>query len=496
MSGTETSAQQAPDPAPVFREGFCDEDKRPLVLWATILASAMGFIDGAVVPIALPSIRLSLDTSLAQAQWFSTAYFLTLASFNLLGGALGDRFGLGRLLRAALLFFVMASLGCAFASSAMDLIVMRALQGLGAAVLTAGSLATLSRAYPKEERGAAIGLWAAASAGATAIGPIAGGLALTYGGDEVWRWIFAINLPFGLVSFYLLRRADLSDDARSGARLDWLGAALITLGLLLLTWGLGADAGEGRVNLGVLGLSAFVILAFMFQQRLAKAPILPLRLFAARAFRVANLFSLVFYGMITSVFFFLPVLLIDVWREPAINVSAVFAPLAIFMGALSGPVGRLSDRIGPRPLLAIGALSIGFGALGLALATPSYAIWSQILPAMTLFGIGMALAVGPLSATVMKSIDDDLSGTASGANNTVSRVGGMLAIAGLTTVTTVVYRAAGGQKAFGATSEDIKHISASFVTFQTLCFIASALAIVAALVAWIGLPSRQKAKTT
>ena len=223
----------------------------------------MAFIDGSVVSIALPAMRDSLDASLVQAQWFSNAYMLFLTSLILLGGALGDKYGTARIFRLGIIGFVIASLACAFAPTAESLIVFRAAKGLGAAFMIPGSLAILSKAYPPDLRGKAIGTWAGASALTTALGPIIGGFALSAGGPELWRWIFAINLPFGVIALWLLLRAVSEDSTEDTAPLDWVGAGLVTIGLGALAWGLSAvqsgDAGALWIAVGGATLVSFVL---------------------------------------------------------------------------------------------------------------------------------------------------------------------------------------------------------------------------------------------
>ncbi|MEW9918565.1 MFS transporter [Marimonas sp. MJW-29] len=244
---TDVQASQAPA-APVFVEGFCRPEARKYVLIAAILASAMGFIDGFIISLALPAMRQSLDATLIEAQWFHNAYMLTLSALILVGGAVGDRFGLARAFSAGIAAFVAASLLCAIAPDPTFMIAARALQGVGAALMIPGSLAIITRAYPREERGWAIGFWAAASSVTTALGPVVGGLALTLGGPEAWRWVFAINLPLGAVTIWIIWAKVGADPVRGGARLDWPGALLATLGLFALAWG--ADDGRSWRGLG------------------------------------------------------------------------------------------------------------------------------------------------------------------------------------------------------------------------------------------------------
>lgn len=473
-------------PAPDFVQGFCDQDKRRLILVAAVLASSMSYIDGSVISIAMPALRQTLDASLTQVQWVHNAYLMTLSALVLVGGAFGDRFGLARVFGLGIALFVGASMVCAAAPSAAVLIPARALQGIGAALMVPGSLAILSRAYPREERGAAIGIWAAASAVTTAAGPIVGGLVLSLGGPEMWRWIFAVNLPLGALALWMLWRAVDRDPRQDWQRLDLGGAGLATLALGTLAWSL--TGGEGRILWAYLGAGAVLSAAVLWWEARHPAPMLDLGLFRSRAFKAVNLMTLTVYFAFSTIVFYLPMLVISSWGMREIDAAAAFAPLSIFIGAFSARAGRLADRYGARPLLTLGCGIMALSFVGLALVIPDQAFWSRVLPCTTLMALGMGLMIAPLSTAVMTSVADTQSGAASGVNNAIARIAGLLSIAAMGGFAAVVYASAGGGLSFGETAEAAAHVAASNRAFAMLCWVSAGLAGVSAAIAWLGLP--------
>ena len=469
--------------SPQFNAAFCDPSKRRRVLWAAILASSLGFIDGSVVAIALPAMRETLDASLAQAVWFTSAYLLTLTSLILTGGALGDRFGLGRVFGGGIALFVVASIGCAAAWDPTSLIVARAIQGMGAAFMVPGSLAVLNRAYPKEERGAAIGFWAGTSALTTALGPIIGGLVLTFGGPEMWRAVFAVNLPLGGLALWLLFSALVEDRTAETTPVDVLGALLATAALFSMAWALsGAEHGGGILVPWLLG-GITLLAVFIWHEGRTAYPMMPLGLFRNPIFALTNLFSLVIYGALAAVFFFLPMVLIALWDVTDIIVAAMFAPLSVFIAALSGPAGRWAGRMGPTVFLASGSAMVAFGYGMLWWAAPGQMLWTGVFPAMCFIGCGMALLVAPLSTAVMGSVPETNGGAASGINNAISRMASMLGIASFGAIAALVYGQAGGSLSFAAEGGDAAHIAQSTEAFQVITWVAGAMASLAALLA-------------
>jgi MFS family permease len=292
---------RAPDAYPV-PDVFCAPGNRTAILWAAILASSTGFIDTSVTSIAIPAIRTALNATLAQAQWISAAYLLSLASLVLAGGAMGDRFGTARVFAAGIWIFVAGSIACALALDAHQLIAARAAKGVGAALMVPGSMAMISRAYPKAERGRALGLWAAASTATTAFGPVLGGMLISWGAEAGWRMVFGLNLPLGLAALWMIRGRVPADRGRPGVRVDAVGAALATLGLGLLAYVLTTPTpGLVAVVVTVASLSAFLI----WEAR-TKAPMIRLGLFRNRAFAMTNLVTLALYFALNGVMFYLP----------------------------------------------------------------------------------------------------------------------------------------------------------------------------------------------
>lgn len=487
MSDT-TNARASGQPAPKFVPGFCNAQRRRLILISAILASSMGFIDGSVIAIAIPSMRETLGASLIEVQWIHTAYLLTLSALTLVGGAFGDRFGLGRIFGLGIIVFVASSLICAVSPTASMLIAARAVQGIGAALMVPGSLAVITRAYPRETRGAAIGTWAAASAVTTAAGPIIGGLALSIGGAEMWRWVFAVNLPFGAAALWLLWRALEEDQGRPGEPVDFAGAALATLALGCLAWAL--TGGEGHVLWSYMAVGLGALALFVFVEARSPAPMMDLALFNSRAFSAANLMTFTFYFAFSTIMFFLPMVVISGWGMREIDTAAAFAPLSIFIGGFSSYAGRLADRYGARPLLALGSLVVAVAFALLALMVPNQVFWAQVVPATTLMGAGMALIVAPISTAVMASVDDAHTGAASGINNALARMAGLFSVAAMGSLAAIAYTAFGGPGDFGAMGSDPSHVGAMNGAFSVITWVSAAIALVSAGVAWFGLPAR------
>ncbi|MEO1676750.1 MAG: MFS transporter [Pseudomonadota bacterium] len=478
--------------------GLCPAARRRYLLVAAILASALGFIDGTVVSIALPAMRESLGATLSATQWFHNAYLLTLSALILAGGSLADRFGTARTFGWGIAVFMAASLACAAAPTPGTLIAARAAQGVGAAFMIPGSLALIARTYPEEERGRAIGIWAAASAITTAGGPLLGGALLTAGGPEVWRWLFAVNLPLGAVAIWLLARnveADHVEDAK--APLDIAGAAAATLALGLFAYGLSlAQPGDGHAATASpwpsLIASVAVFVLFVVIEWRSPAPMLPLSLFARADFSAANLATLALYAALSGVAFFLPMTLIAGWGLAPIAASVVFLPLTIFVGLFSSRVGQLADTIGARPLIAGGSLLVGVALMLMAAAAPAEAFWLGILPGAIVMGAGMCLVVTPLSTAVMAAVPATQTGAASGVNNAVSRISGLIAVAALGPVAAAAYFAADGPESFGTQSALPEHAAAMSAAFASIALICALTAFAAAAAAWFGLPARQR----
>ncbi|MBT8457118.1 MAG: MFS transporter, partial [Alphaproteobacteria bacterium] len=389
MTSTETPRSVAAFP---FDEEFCAAKARKRVLFAAILASALGFIDGTIVAIAMPAIRDGLDATLTQAQWINNAYMLPLAALILAGGALGDRFGLARVFTFGIGLFIAASLISALAPTAEILIAARALKGMGAAMMVPGSLALIYRAYPTDQRGQAIGIWASASAMTTALGPVLGGIFITLAGPETWRWLFAINLPLGLLAIWALRGAVNEDRSDPDKGVDITGAVLATAGLGLAAWVLTglteADGGPDPVLFG--GLAVVLIAAFLVWERVSAHPMMPLSLFADRSFSAANLATFCLYFALSAVLFFLPMTVISGWGVSEAEASAAFIPLTVAITLLSTLSGRWADRYGPGRLIGAGAAVVAVAYAGLALGVGLQDYWRVVIPLMCVMGLGMA----------------------------------------------------------------------------------------------------------
>ena len=407
----------------------CDPRAGRWVLAATILGSSMAFIDGNVVSVALPVLQARLGTSVSGAQWIVEAYLLLLSSLVLVGGSLADRFGRRRIFSIGTVLFAAASLACGLANGLASIVLARAVQGAGAALLVPSSLAILGAAFPPGERGRAIGTWSALTAVTMAIAPALGGWLV-----EVvsWRAIFLINLPIAVVVLLITRGKVPESRNPSAAALDLPGAILATLGLGFLIYGLIAApaAGWGHQRAwGSVAAGASALVAFVVVERRSRQPMVPPALFRIRTFAAVNLLTLFLYAALAAMFFFLPFELIQANGYSAAAAGAAILPLVILVSLLSRGAGKMADRIGARLPLTIGPIVVacGFVLLGVLPIRSGYAL--SLLPALSVLGLGMAITVAPLTTTVLNAVPRDDQGTASGINNAVARVAGLLAIA-------------------------------------------------------------------
>ena len=401
------------------------------LLAATVLGSSVAFIDGSVVNVALPAIQQSLAASAAATQWLINAYLLPMGALILIGGAMGDRYGRRKIFGIGLGLFAVASLLCAAAPDMRLLLTARALQGLGAALLTPASLAMLGAGFSGPARGRAIGTWAAAGAITGAAGPVIGGWLIDTVG---WRSIFLLNLPIACAAMWLaIRYVDETRDRSAVAALDWLGGSLATFGLGAIAWALtvmpvrGTDSAMMAVlSAGCAALIAFVVV----EARLGARAMMPLALFASKAFVGVTLLTLFLYAALSGLMVVLPYLLIRIGHYPATAAGAALLPIPIAIGLASRLVGQLAERSGPRLPLTVGPLIVAAGfVLMVRVVSDDVAYWSTIFPALVLIACGMAASVAPLTATVMAAVDVDHVGAASGVNNAIARVGALLATA-------------------------------------------------------------------
>lgn len=400
------------------------------VLLATVLGSAMASIDATAVGIALPAIGRDFGASMASLQWVVTGYTLTLAGLLLFAGALGDRYGRKRIFLIGVVWFALASLACGMAPNAAILIGARAVQGIGAALLTPGSLAIIEASFRPGDRGRAIGAWSGLSGLATAIGPFIGGWLVQ---SVSWRLIFAINLPVAAVVVAVaVRHVPESRDPGLTGRVDITGGVLVTSGLVGVTLGLiNGPAGGWTRPVPLVSLISGVLLlaAFLVWERRARMPMLPLNLFGSAQFTAANVVTFVVYGALGGTLFLLPIELQQVSGYTPVQAGLALLPVTAIMLALSARSGALAGRIGPRLQMSTGPVVI---AIGLALFTrigPSGNYLTEVLPAVVVFGLGLAINVAPLTSTVLSAVPASRAGVASAVNNDVARAAALIAVA-------------------------------------------------------------------
>jgi len=399
------------------------------VIAATVLGSGIAALDATVVGIALPTIGRAFHSGVGTLQWVVSGYSLTLAAFLLLGGSLGDRLGRRRVFSIGVIWFAVASMGCGIAPNAGVLIGARVLQGVGGALLAPASLAILQASFRPEDRSRAIGAWSGLGGVATAAGPLLGGYLIL----ASWRWVFFINLPVAIgVLILTVRHVPETRDPSTAGHVDVVGAGLAVLFLAGLTYGLIDGPGHGwtsPVVLGSLIVAGLAGPAFLLVERAKAHPMLPLGVFRSRQFSGANAVTFIVYGALGGALFLLPVELQLVSHYSPLSSGLALLPVTVIMLTFSSRSGQLAARIGPRLQMTAGPVVVGAGLLLLTRATyaGNYAV--QVLPAVILFGLGLAITVAPLTATAMSAAPAEHAGVASAVNNVVARAAGLLAVA-------------------------------------------------------------------
>jgi EmrB/QacA subfamily drug resistance transporter len=453
------------------------------VLLATVLGSAIASIDATVVGIALPAIGRDFGVGLADLQWVVTAYTLTLAGLLLLAGALGDKYGRKRVFLIGVVWFALASLLCSVAPTAGILIAARALQGVGAALLTPGSLAILEAVFRPDDRGKAIGAWSGFSGVGTAVGPFLGGWLVQ---AASWRLIFVINLPLAaLVVAVTLRHVPESRDPGATAPVDVTGGVLVTAGLIGLTYGLIQGPVNGWASgpvLIALIAGVFLLGVFGWWERRASAPMLSLSLFASTQFTATNVVTFIIYGAIGGALFLLPIELQQVSGYTPLQAGISLLPVTAITLVLSARSGALAARIGPRLQMSVGPILVGTGIALFALIGPSGDYLTEVLPGVTVFGFGLAVTVAPLTSTVLAAVPAEHSGMASAVNNDVARAAALIAVA--------LLPAAGG-----ITGDAYRHPAVFSSGFHTASLVSAGLCVAGGLLAaaTIRNPSRAEA---
>ena len=449
------------------------------ILAASILATGMAFLDGTVVNVALRAIGEDLDADMADLQWVVNAYLLLLAALILLAGSLADLLGRRRVFLIGVVWFALASVACGLAQDPTMLIVARALQGVGGALLTPGSLAIIQSAFRQQDRAAAIGAWSGMAGVTTALGPVVGGWLVQ---SASWRYVFWINVPLAVIVVVIaLRHVPESRNTElSSTHIDVTGATLGAIGLGGVTYALIEMSSGGALPLiaAVVGVGSLV--AFVVSQRRGAHPMVPPSLFRSRAFDATNGLTLVVYGAMGGLTLLLVLQLQVVTGWTPLEAGVATLPITALMLFFSARSGRLATRIGPRPQLTIGPLLAAAGTLLLSRVDADASYWLDVLPGVVVFGIGLTLMVAPLTATVLAAAPDQHAGVASGVNNAIARTGSLLAVAALPVLVGLS----------GDDYEDPQTMADGYVAGMIAC---SALLVVGAVIAFLGLARTKRA---
>jgi EmrB/QacA subfamily drug resistance transporter len=443
------------------------------VIAAAVLGSGMTWLDGSVVNVALRTIGDDLDASLAQLQWINNSYLLSLAALILLGGSLGDRLGRRRMFVVGTIWFALASLLCGLAPTAEVLIAARILQGIGGALLTPGSLAMIQGAFVPEDRGKAIGAWSGLGGVAAAMGPLVGGLLVDHAS---WRWIFLINLPLAVVTVLIAwRSVPETRDPTAAGRFDFTGAVLASLALggitfALIEWGTAAAPWAG-------GGGSVAAMAFLAWEGRVRRPMMPLPLFRNRTFSASNAMTFLVYAALGAMSFFLVLQLQTVSGYSAVQAGLATLPITICVLFLGAKGGELGSRIGPRIPMTVGPLVMALGTALVVRADADAEYWLDVFPGVTVFGLGLALMVAPLTATVLAAAPNNSAGIASGINNAVARAGSLMAVAALPT-------------AIGLSGEGYANPLVLDAAYPTAMLACAALLTLGGVVSWFTIPKR------
>jgi EmrB/QacA subfamily drug resistance transporter len=492
---------------PVHSEVLSRRRKR-LTLAATILGSSMAFIDSTVVNIALPAIQQALHADARSTQWIVNAYLLLLGALVLTGGSAADLYGRRRIFLLGISIFTVASVACGLSPNLSALVFSRAVQGLGAALLTPASLAMLGATFDAHERSHAIGIWAGVGALVMAAGPVLGGWLV----DQVsWRAIFLLNVPLAVAAAALAASFACESRDPRAMSLDWRGSIAVAIGLAAIAWGLGAIPASGfrdKFVLGALGVGvAFLIFFIAIEARSRERAMMPLSLYRSRNFSGTNVLTLMLYFAFGGALYYLPFGLIRIGGYSATEAGAAFLPLALTLGFGASFAGAVADHFGARLSLTAGPIIAAVGLALLAFASLRSSYWVSVFPAICVLAIGMTVTVPPLTSTVMTSVGDAHTGIASGVNNAVARVASLFAVAVLGAVLFASFSYQFGRLPFAQTNAALNAVlagqagvtadaSAAFDrALRTVLLVASLCALLGGVAGWLWIqPARPETK--